>query len=126
MEEYTLEVAVVVAFPVEAAVAASLAGVVDVGWSAVEALEAQAADLCYPVKVHPEVAAPPAHLYRDVLNVRKDRFRNSTDASWRKSFSRAPTRPNASMTLSFPEVERSLMATWMIPRTTGPTTMTLR
>ena len=71
MEEYTLEVAVVVAFPVEAAVAASLAGVVDVGWSAVEALEAQAADLCYPVRVHPEVEALPVLLCKVGLSAEK-------------------------------------------------------
>ncbi len=57
VEEYTLEVAVVVASPVEAEVVASLAGVVVVDWSAVEALEAQVVDLCLLVRVHPEAEA---------------------------------------------------------------------
>lgn len=71
MEEYTLEVAVVVASPVEAAVAASSAGVVDVDWSAVEALEAQAADLCRPVRVHPEAEALPVLLCKVGLSAAK-------------------------------------------------------
>ena len=70
-EEYTLEVAVVVAFLVEAAVAASLAGVVDVDWSAVEALEAQAVGLCLPVRAHPEAEALPALLYKVGLSAVK-------------------------------------------------------
>ena len=62
MEEYALEVAVVVASPAEAAVAASSAGVVVVDWSAVEALEAQAEGLCHLVRAHPEAEALPVLL----------------------------------------------------------------
>ena len=71
MEEYTLEVAVVVASPEEAVVAASSAGVVVVDWSAVEALEAQAVGLCFPVRVHPEAEALPALLYKVGLSAGK-------------------------------------------------------
>lgn len=71
-EEYTLEVAVVVASPVAAAVAASSAGVVDVDWSAVEAVEAQAAGLCRPVRVHPEAEVLPARLCKAGLSAAKD------------------------------------------------------
>ena len=69
---YTLEVAVVVAFPVEAAVAVLSAGVAVVDWSAVEALEAQAAGLCRPVRVHPEAEVLPALLCKVGLSAAKD------------------------------------------------------
>lgn len=68
-EEYTLEVAVVVAFPVE--VAASLAGVVVVDWSAVEALEAQAVGLFLLVRVRPEAEALPVLLCKAGLSAAK-------------------------------------------------------
>lgn len=74
MEGYTLEVAAVVAFPVEVAVAASLAGVVVVDWSAVEALEAleaQAVGLCLLVRVHPEAEVLPALLCKAGLSAAK-------------------------------------------------------
>ena len=71
MEGYTLEAAVVVVFPVEAAVAASSAGVAVADWSAVEALEAQAAGLCRPVRVHPEAEVLPALLYKVGLSAVK-------------------------------------------------------
>ena len=70
-EEYTLEVAVVVAFPVEVAVAASLAGVVVVAWSAVEALEAQAVGLFLLVRVRPEAEALPVLLCKAGLSAAK-------------------------------------------------------
>lgn len=72
MEGYTLEVAAVVAFPVEVAVAASLAGVVVVDWSAVEALEAQAVGLCRPVRVRPEAEVLLALLCKVGLSAAKD------------------------------------------------------
>ena len=53
MEGYTLEVAVVVAFPVEA-------------------LEAQAVGLCLPVRAHQEAEALPALLYKVGLSAVKD------------------------------------------------------
>ena len=56
MEEYTLEVAVVVAFPVEAEVVA---------------LEAQAAGLCLLVRAHPEAEGLLEHRYEVGLSVRK-------------------------------------------------------
>ena len=71
-EEYTLEVAAVVAFPVAAVVAALSAGVAVVDWSAVEALEAQAAGLCRPVRVHPEAEGLPALLCKVGLSAAKD------------------------------------------------------
>ena len=71
MEEYTLEVAVVVASPEEAVVAASSAGVVVVDWSAVEALEAQAAGLCHRVRGHLEAEALPALLCKAGLSAAK-------------------------------------------------------
>ena len=72
VEGYTLEVAVEAAFPVAAAVAASSAGVVVVDWSAVEALEAQAAGLCRPVRVHPEAEVLLALLCKVGLSAAKD------------------------------------------------------
>lgn len=69
---YTLEVAVVVAFPVEAAVAVLSAGVAVVDWSAVEALEAQAVGLCHPVRGHLEAEAIPALLCKVGLNAGKE------------------------------------------------------
>ena len=71
MEEYTLEVAVVVASPAEAAVAASSAGVVDVDWSEVVALEAQAAGLCLLVRAHPEAEGLLEHRYEVGLSAGK-------------------------------------------------------
>ena len=70
-EGYTLEVAAVVAFPVEAAVAASSAGVVVVDWSAVEALEAQVVDLCLLVRDRPEAEVLPARLCKVGLSAAK-------------------------------------------------------
>lgn len=72
MEGYTLEAAVVVVFPVEVAVAASSADVAVADWSAVEALEAQAAGLCRPVRVHPEAEVLPALLCKVGLSAAKD------------------------------------------------------
>ena len=71
VEGYTLEVAVVVAFPAEAAVAASSAGVVVVDWLAVGALEAQAVGLCLLVRVRPEAEVLPALLCKAGLSVAK-------------------------------------------------------
>lgn len=71
-EEYTLEVAAVVAFPVEAAVAASSADVAVADWSVVEALGAQAAGRCNPVRVHPEAEVLPALLCKVGLSAAKD------------------------------------------------------
>ncbi len=71
VEEYTLEVAVVVASPVEAAVVASSAGVVGVDWSAAEALEAQAECLCHPVRLHPEAVGLLALRCKAGLNAAK-------------------------------------------------------
>ena len=70
MGEYTLEVAAV-ASPVEAAVAASSADVAVADWSVVEALEAQAAGRCNPVRVHPEAEVLPVLLCKVGLSAAK-------------------------------------------------------
>lgn len=70
-EEYTLEVAAVVAFPVAAVVAALSVGAADVDWSAVEVLEVQAVGLCLPVRVHPEAEVLPALLCKAGLSAAK-------------------------------------------------------
>ena len=71
VEGYTLEVAVEAAFQVAAAVAASLAGVVDVDWSVVEALEVQAVDLFRLVRAHPEAEVLPVLLCKVGLSAAK-------------------------------------------------------
>ena len=71
VEGYTLEVAAVVAFPVEAAVAASSADVAVADWSAVGALEVQAAGRCHPVRVHPEAEVLPVLLCKVGLSAAK-------------------------------------------------------
>lgn len=71
VEGYTLEVAAVVAFPVEAAVAASSADVAVADWSAVGALEVQAAGRCHPVRVHPEAEVIPVLLCKVGLSAAK-------------------------------------------------------
>ena len=57
--EYTPAVVEVAESLVEAVVAASSAGVVDVDWSAVEVLEVQVVGLCLPVRAHPEAEVLP-------------------------------------------------------------------
>ena len=69
--EYTPAVVEVAESLVEAVVAVSSAGVVDVDWSAVEALETQAGGLCHPVRVHPEVEALPVLLCKVGLSAVK-------------------------------------------------------
>jgi len=59
-------------YTLEAAVAASSADVAVADWSAVEALEAQAAGLCRPVRVHPEAEVLPALLCKVGLSAAKD------------------------------------------------------
>ena len=60
-----------VAYPVEAAVAASSADVAVADWSAVEALEAQAAGFCLPVRVRLEAKALPVLLCKAGLSAAK-------------------------------------------------------
>jgi len=70
-EEYTLEVAAVVAFPVEAAEAALSAGAANVDWLAVEVLEVQVADPCHLDRDLPEAEALPVLLCKAGLSAAK-------------------------------------------------------